>query len=67
LEDDAMTVLAYYLIFLVPISVVMGYSLGGAFTFLTPIFVFGVIPVLDLFIGSSVENPAPLQEEVLKD
>jgi alkane 1-monooxygenase len=62
-----MNSLSYYLIFLVPLSVVMGYSLGGTFTFLTPVFVFGVIPVLDLFTGSSAENPTPLQEELLKD
>ena len=52
-----MTLMPYNLIFLVPFSVVMGYSLGGAFSFMTPIFVFGVIPVVDLLIGISKKIP----------
>jgi alkane 1-monooxygenase len=62
-----MTLMPYNLIFLVPFSVVMGYSLGGAFSFMTPIFVFGVIPVVDLLIGKSTENPTDVQEALLLD
>jgi len=62
-----MVLIPYCLIFLVPFSVVIGYSLGGAYTFLTPIFVFGVIPVLDFIVGLSTENPTHAQEELLKD
>jgi alkane 1-monooxygenase len=62
-----MTLMPYCLIFLVPFSVVIGYSLGGAYTFLTPVFVFGVIPALDLLLGISTENPTHEQEELLKD
>jgi alkane 1-monooxygenase len=62
-----MSLIPYYLIFLVPFSVVIGYGLGGAYTFLTPIFVFGVIPVLDLIVGLSTENPTHAQEEAMKD
>ncbi len=62
-----MTVLSYCLIFLVPFSVVLGYVLGGIYTFLTPVFVFGVVPVFDLFIGTSAENPKPEEEAALKE
>jgi alkane 1-monooxygenase len=62
-----MGMIPYYLIFLVPFSVVIGYSLGGAYTFLTLIFVFGVIPVLDFIVGLSTENPTHAQAELLKD
>lgn len=61
-----MTVLPYYLIFTVPLSVLAGYTLGGAYNFLTPFLVFGVIPVLDLVIGTSSANPTPPQEEEMK-
>ncbi|HQJ07711.1 MAG TPA: alkane 1-monooxygenase [Deltaproteobacteria bacterium] len=57
-----MSVLPYYLIFVVPFSVVLGYSLGGALTFLTPVLVFGVVPLLDIAIGVSRKNPAPEEE-----
>ncbi len=60
-----MTLMPYNLIFLVPFSVVMGYSLGGAFNFMTPVFVFGVIPVVDILIGKSKENPTEAQEVLL--
>lgn len=58
------SVLPFYLVFLVPLSVVAGYRLGGAFTFLTPILVFGVIPLVDFIVGVSTWNPT--QEEELK-
>jgi alkane 1-monooxygenase len=62
-----MSVLSYCLIFLVPLSVVPGYLLGGMYTFLTPFFVFGVIPALDVVIGISKDNPTPSQELDLKE
>lgn len=62
-----MRVLPYYLIFLVPMSVALEYSLGGFFTFLTPVLVFGLVPVLDIAIGLYRENPAPNDESQLSD
>lgn len=62
-----MTVLPFYLIFLVPFSVILGYGLGGIFTFLTPVFVFGVVPILDILIGVSKKNPDPEEERQLRD
>lgn len=62
-----MTIVPYYLIFLVPFSVMLGFFLGGSYTFLTPILVFGLIPLLDLVIGVSKGNPTSLQDTILKD
>jgi alkane 1-monooxygenase len=59
--------LPYYLVFQVPLSVVAGYLLGGAFTFVTLILVFGIMPVMDLLIGASSRNPSPGEEQRLKD
>ncbi len=57
----------YYLVLFVPLSVVHGYHLGGGFTFLTLWSIFGVIPFLDLFIGTSTRNPSPEQARRIKD
>jgi alkane 1-monooxygenase len=62
-----MSILSFCIIFLVPFSVVQGYYLGGVFTFLTPIVVFGIIPFLDILIGVNKENPSPQQEEALSN
>ncbi len=52
-----MAMWSYSLIYLVPISVLCGYSLGGWFTFLTPAVVFGLVPLLDIIIGKDYHNP----------
>lgn len=62
-----MSSLPFYLIFLVPLSVILGYRMGGFFTFLTPVFVFGVVPFLDIVAGISRVNPGPEEEARLKD
>lgn len=62
-----MRALPYYLIFLVPISVIQAYTMGGIFTFSTPVWVFGVIPLLDLLIGKSSKNPTPEEARRIKD
>jgi len=62
-----MNVASFYLIFLVPFSVVLGYVLGGVFTFVTPFFVFGVIPVLDIIIGARKNNPSKEQEPAMRE
>lgn len=62
-----MSSLPYYLIFLVPVSVIQAYVMGGVFTFSTPVWVFGVIPFLDLLIGKSSRNPTPEEARRIKD
>lgn len=57
-----MNVIPYYLAFLMPLSVFVGYQLGGAFNFLTPLFIFGLIPLFDILIGFDYANPS--QEEM---
>ena len=60
-----MNLLSFGVVYLIPASVVLGYLLGGGFTFITPVFVFGVVPVLDAIIGKDLKNPAPGEEERL--
>jgi alkane 1-monooxygenase len=55
----------FLLVFLVPFSVLIGWSLGGAWTFLTPLFVFGVVPLVDHAIGVAKANPSPEEEQAL--
>ncbi|MDA8137960.1 MAG: alkane 1-monooxygenase [Desulfobacteraceae bacterium] len=62
-----MSSIPYYLIFLVPFSVIQGYVAGGVFNFSTVVAVFGVIPLLDLLIGTSSKNPDPETIERIKD
>ena len=49
----------YGIVFLVPLSVLIGHTMGGGWHWLTPLFVFGVIPVLDHLIGIDDRNPFP--------
>lgn len=62
-----MSSIPFYLIFFVPCSVVCGYMLGGVFNLLTFFAVFGVIPLLDLRIGTSSRNPDAQTAEQIKD
>jgi alkane 1-monooxygenase len=45
------------MIYLIPLSVIAGLILGNLFIFLTPVFVFGLIPLLDAIIGRDTVNP----------
>jgi alkane 1-monooxygenase len=56
----------FAIVYLVPFSVILGYFIGGFFTFLTPFVVFIIVPLLDLVFGDVYENPDPNQEEQLK-
>ena len=49
----------FALVFIVPVSVLIGHGLGGSWHWLTPLVVFGVIPVLDHLIGVDRQNPFP--------
>ncbi len=49
----------YTIGYLVPLSVVVGYSIGGLGTFLTPMLVFVAVPLLDFIIGVDDYNPSP--------
>ncbi|MBD3186875.1 alkane 1-monooxygenase [Candidatus Bathyarchaeota archaeon] len=58
----SMRALPFTIVYLVPASVVIGYLLGSWFTFLTPVFVFLIVPLLDHAIGVDASNP-PVDEE----
>ncbi|MFP4473920.1 MAG: alkane 1-monooxygenase [Desulfatibacillaceae bacterium] len=62
-----MSPLWYNLVFLVPLGVITGYLIGGAYTFLTPFIVFVLIPLLDLVVGKSERNPTEEEERKLTD
>ncbi|EQA47309.1 putative alkane 1-monooxygenase [Leptospira broomii serovar Hurstbridge str. 5399] len=49
--------LAFLVAFIVPVLAVAGYYLGGGFNFLTFAVVFGVLPILDVLVGSDPSNP----------
>lgn len=59
-------IFSFALVYLVPVSVVHGYLMGGGYTFLTPVFVFGVVPVLDLLIGKDMRNPDEIEAAALE-
>lgn len=47
---------AYFLAFLMPLSIFFGYAMRGPFFFFTPVFVFGLIPLVDLVVGARHSN-----------
>ena len=49
----------YGIVFIVPASVLIGHAMGGGWHWLTPLLVFGVIPVLDHLLGVDKHNPYP--------
>ncbi|EPG73993.1 putative alkane 1-monooxygenase [Leptospira fainei serovar Hurstbridge str. BUT 6] len=48
---------AFLVAFIVPALAVVGYYLGGGFNFLTFTVVFGILPILDVLVGSDPSNP----------
>ena len=61
-----MNLLSFSMVYLVPITVYLGYWLGGIYTFTTPFLVFGVGPILDFFIGRYTRNPSEEEEKKLE-
>lgn len=57
-----MNVSAFSMVYLVPVSVILGYWLGGIYTFTTPFLVFGIGPILDTVIGKDTRNPSEEKE-----
>jgi alkane 1-monooxygenase len=49
----------FAMVFIVPASVVAGYLLGGGWHWLTPVIVFGAIPLCDHLMGIDPANPFP--------
>ncbi|MDP8223151.1 MAG: alkane 1-monooxygenase [Candidatus Lernaella stagnicola] len=59
-----MQVLPFFLVYLLPLGVVVGYLLGGWCNFLTPFVTFVLIPVIDLFAGRNTYNPSADEEKI---
>ncbi|PIQ23418.1 alkane 1-monooxygenase [bacterium (Candidatus Blackallbacteria) CG17_big_fil_post_rev_8_21_14_2_50_48_46] len=51
--------------YIIPLLVVWGAQQGGVAQFAVPLFVFGLIPVLDLILGHYLHNPSPEESEAL--
>lgn len=49
----------FTVVFVVPASVVAGHLLGGGWYWMTPLIVFGAIPLFDHLIGIDPSNPLP--------
>ena len=61
-----MNALLFSVVYLIPISVYLGYWLGGIYTFTTPFLVFGVGPILDFIVGRYIRNPTEGAEKKLE-
>lgn len=62
-----MTAFPFFIIFLLPLSVIIGYLLGGPFTFLPVVFVFGLLPLLDFLLPLNTRNPTESEAKELSD
>ncbi|MBU2489238.1 MAG: alkane 1-monooxygenase [Proteobacteria bacterium] len=58
---------SFLVIFLVPVAIFTGYLAGGNWNFLTPVVVFGLVPLVDLALGRDTKNLTEEQEQALKD
>lgn len=55
----------YWVGYLIPLSLLPGFWLGGPSYFATVALVFGVMPLVDYFMGRDPKNPDPVQEDRL--
>jgi alkane 1-monooxygenase len=61
-----MSAAPYLSVFIFHVCIVVGSILGGAWNFLTPVLVFGVVPLLDLAIGRDSRNFSAEEYEELE-
>ena len=61
-----MNVLFFSVVYLVPVTVYLGYWLGGIYTFTTPFLLFVIGPFLDFIIGRYTRNPSEEAEKKLE-
>lgn len=57
--------LGFFSAFSIPFMLILGYNLGGIGNYLTILFVFGAIPILDHYIGTDKENIDKEEEKEL--
>lgn len=58
-----MRAIRYTPAYLIPLAVILGVSLGGLWTWCTPILVFGLIPIIELLAGIDALNLSAEEEE----
>lgn len=52
-----MMIIPYFLSFSLPVVVGLGIALGGWWVALTPLYLFGIVPIFDILGGLDTENP----------
>ncbi len=57
----------YTIAYVIPLTVLVGYFIGGMYSYLTVFFVFVVIPVLDFILGIDDYNPSPEEMQQLEN
>ena len=62
-----MRALKYLLVFTIPLTVYISFTSNGWFTFLPIFYIFGVIPLSDLFFKVNSANFNKEQEEIEKN
>ena len=63
--DQALSPLAFGVSYIVPLLVIWGAQTGGLAQFAVPLFVFGLVPLLDFVLGVYLHNPAPADHDSL--
>ncbi len=61
-----MSILRYLPSFTIPLSAAAGIYMGGLYTFITPVYIFIMLPVAEYLMGQDNSNPDPEMEEKLK-
>jgi alkane 1-monooxygenase len=62
-----MNSLPFFSIYVLPLSVFIGYVIGGAYNFLALVLVFGLLPLVDVIVGKNTRNPSEQEEEALSE
>jgi alkane 1-monooxygenase len=62
-----MQTLPFYLIYLAPLSILLGYRMGGGWNFLTALVVFVNVPLIDWLVGADTRNPTQAEEDAIAD
>lgn len=63
----SMSAIPYFITYFIPLFIVLGAHMGGAFNFLGIAFVFGFIPLIDIIVGLDNYNPTPEEAKSLNN
>ena len=62
---SAIKKICFYLAFLLPATVLIGFYAGGLWNWLTPFVVFILLPLADYFVGIDTKNIAQTETKVI--